>query len=470
MPAKYVKRDPVENGYFHVYNKGASHKIIFQDDLDYKTFLGFLEDYLTSPNNLNNNKKSFTINGKTYYGIPHKTKNYIDSIHLIAYNLSPNHFHLLLYRTKKKALEEFMRSISTRYSMYFNKKYNNSGPVFNGPYKSVCIDGISGLIYLSRYLHRDCPEQVRQTGNLYTSYSIYLDDNISKLIKKDIILSHFNNKENNNQDKIIKYKNFVEKYKLNIQEEKLLEGLTIETYLELPKKQTNTFDQDVVDKIENNINKDSLEGSKPKDKPYKKEKISQKQIQRSVFSQTFAFVTIYIVLYSIGFKNVLSYRTNQVTSIYSVSSNILNNIKGYVIDATNYTSNQLKSVNVGSSFLNDIKTKVGVIYDQYITKDSNSGTYTSFDNNSSQVQTSPYPLPQVAGINSDIEKTNITVITENKSNNVSIYSEPSTNSNVIDIAISGDTLVSFGKVGFDWYQIQLSSDSIGYIQSKFIKE
>lgn len=46
-----------------------------------------------------------------------------------------------------------LKSISTAYSMFFNKKYQRVGPVFQQRYKAVLIDSDSQLMHLSQYIH-----------------------------------------------------------------------------------------------------------------------------------------------------------------------------------------------------------------------------------------------------------------------------------------------------------------------------
>ena len=104
MPAKHIKRIDKEGGYFHIFNKGVSGKLIFNNEQDYEVFLSYLQDYLTTPSQLTNYKKEFIVKGRTFQGVPHQPKNYFDKVHLIAYNLMPDHFHLLLHQITKESL------------------------------------------------------------------------------------------------------------------------------------------------------------------------------------------------------------------------------------------------------------------------------------------------------------------------------------------------------------------------------
>lgn len=153
MPAKHLNRVSEEGTYFHIYNKGIEDKIIFGDDEDYEVFLGFLRDYLTPPPDPESVKKEFSVNGRTFRGRPHQPKNYYDRVELLAYGLVPDHFHLILHQKAQGSLPGFIRSLCTRYSMYFNKKYQRSGALFAGPYKSVEVEDTAKLLELTRYIH-----------------------------------------------------------------------------------------------------------------------------------------------------------------------------------------------------------------------------------------------------------------------------------------------------------------------------
>lgn len=65
-----------------------------------------------------------------------------------------NHFHLLVYQTEDKdALSGLMRSLSTAYSMYYNKKYRQHGHVFQSIFRASQITDESYLMHITRYIH-----------------------------------------------------------------------------------------------------------------------------------------------------------------------------------------------------------------------------------------------------------------------------------------------------------------------------
>ncbi len=213
MPAKNLYREDKEGIYSHIYNKGVATRIIFNDEEDYKVFLGYLQDYLTAPQDPESIKKSFTVHGRIFRGTPHQPKNYFNKVELIAYSLMPDHFHLLLHQKTRGSLESFIRSLCTRYSMYFNKKYQRTGALFEGPYKSVQIKDEARLLHPTRFLHRS-------PG--YSSYPEYVGLKETSWVKPKAVLSFFGKETGS-------YKDFVEKYELSQKEKELFEGVVFES-------------------------------------------------------------------------------------------------------------------------------------------------------------------------------------------------------------------------------------------------
>lgn len=138
---------------YHVYNRGIENRSIFSDDQDFDVFISYLKEYLTPQSDPESVKKEFIVKGKTFRGTPHQPKNYFGRIELISYSLMPDHFHLLLNQKEDGSIENFIRSLCTRYSMYFNKKYERKGSLFEGPYKSVKITNPAYLWPLTQYIH-----------------------------------------------------------------------------------------------------------------------------------------------------------------------------------------------------------------------------------------------------------------------------------------------------------------------------
>ncbi|MCR4279238.1 MAG: transposase, partial [Candidatus Zambryskibacteria bacterium] len=70
-----------------------------------------------------------------------------------AYCLMPNHFHLLLRECGEGGISLFMQKLSTAYTMYFNKKYERTGALFQGRFKAEHLYNDNYLKYIFSYIH-----------------------------------------------------------------------------------------------------------------------------------------------------------------------------------------------------------------------------------------------------------------------------------------------------------------------------
>lgn len=214
MPAKNSVKIYVDHTYYHVYNRGVAKSKIFLDHDDYVTFLGCLKLYLTPPKPVDR-RFARTLQGDTLsdskekivYAPSRQPDNHEKTIELVAYCLMPNHFHLMLRSIEKDSMPRFMRSLSTRYSMYFNKKYERVGPLFQGPYKAVMIEQESQFLWVTKYIHQN-PHTLSPnlTNYPYSSYSNYLGSIHQTWIHPENILTYFSK-----TNPKLSYQSFVEK-------------------------------------------------------------------------------------------------------------------------------------------------------------------------------------------------------------------------------------------------------------------
>lgn len=201
MPANTNKRVDIENSYYHIYNKGRENKTLFNDAEDFNTFIGYLNEYLTTPTD-SPTKKVFTVAGKTFQGVPHMPKNYHKKVELVAYSLIPNTFSLIVKQVERGSLESFIRSLSTRYSIYFNKKYQRTGQLFDGPCKSKYLKNDNEITLLTYYLHKR-GGQSSIDKYLYAETPAWLD----------------------NRPDIKSYNEFIQKYEPNVEQQEIINSL-----------------------------------------------------------------------------------------------------------------------------------------------------------------------------------------------------------------------------------------------------
>jgi len=226
MPAKYRYKTYAPNSYYHLLNRGIEKRSIFQDKQDYAVFLSYLKLYLTPPQIIDKRQlRSHPIlqgPSPSFIQPPsRKLNNYYQHITLLAYCLMPNHFHLMVHQKNKTDIQSFMRSLLTKYSMYFNKKYNRVGPLFQGRYKAVPIKSEQQFLYLSKYIHRN-PIPILGERPLksyeYSSYQNYIGIKQQKWVKPKNILSYFSKIRPNNS-----YQQFVEESAIELDKTLTLE-------------------------------------------------------------------------------------------------------------------------------------------------------------------------------------------------------------------------------------------------------
>lgn len=112
-------------GFHHVLYRGVARSDVFLSVNDKNVFLGILCKAC-----------------KTYKSIVHD------------YCLMDNHYHLLL-ETDHENLSLMMRQVNSNYAIYFNKKYNRSGHLWQGRFKSWYILNEEYLYMLFRYIEHN---------------------------------------------------------------------------------------------------------------------------------------------------------------------------------------------------------------------------------------------------------------------------------------------------------------------------
>lgn len=222
MPSKNRLKTYVENGYYHLYNRGVDKRIIFQDQQDCAVFLRILKQYLSPKEEL----ESFLSPGIRLDRLIRT--NMYGEIELLSFSLMPNHFHLLIKQVKSSGITTFMKRVSTSYAMYFNKKWRRVGHLFQERYKGILVSDDNYLLHLSRYIHLNPSKIIRGKINFedFTSYPYYLGLKKANWLKPDFILTYFNNIRIGNYNG--SYRKFVEDYREGFTSEAILGDLVLD--------------------------------------------------------------------------------------------------------------------------------------------------------------------------------------------------------------------------------------------------
>lgn len=216
MPARNRVKIFVENSYYHVYNRGVDKREIFLDDQDYRVFLSFLKAYLSAPQASFFTHPIAQVTGSDPVRL-RPLRCFFGEIILLAYCLMPNHYHLLLWQSKRDGMTRFLRALCTSYVMYFNKKYERVGTLFQGIYKAAMIDSENYLLHLSRYIHLNPLEltgsdPVKAVEYPYSSYPYYLNKRKAEWVNPFPILDFFRSARNITSHDMLSYQSFVEDY------------------------------------------------------------------------------------------------------------------------------------------------------------------------------------------------------------------------------------------------------------------
>lgn len=217
MPSKNSLKLYVENGYYHLYNRGVEKRLIFLDNQDRTVFLSYLKQYLLSKDE-ERLTQMFLKPNSSYKEKADALKllrlnNFANEIILLSYCLMPNHFHFLIKQKSSGSIDKFMNSLCTRYTMYFNKKHKRVGPLYQGVYKAVLVETDEQLLHLSRYIHKQAlgtkGDALRGSPNFYfeqqpCSYPEYLNQRKTRWVHPKEVLSYFS--VNNPK---LSYENFV---------------------------------------------------------------------------------------------------------------------------------------------------------------------------------------------------------------------------------------------------------------------
>lgn len=151
---------------YHITNRGNRKELIFMDDDDRLTYMELLEKV----------RCKFPFN-------------------LHAYCLMPNHIHLLL-ETIDHHPKDIMKMLNTHYAMYFNRRHELVGHLFQGRYDAKLIDSLNYFLEASRYIHWNPveAEMVQYPEEFpWSSYSAFLAGGESPhpLVTTERILSYF---------------------------------------------------------------------------------------------------------------------------------------------------------------------------------------------------------------------------------------------------------------------------------------
>jgi len=146
-----------EDKIYHVYNRGTEKRKIFMEDKDYFRFIHDLFEFNDENAVLNScyyfNPKTASIENRYLKNPKADRKPRKLLLEILIFVLMPNHFHLLLKQKQENGIVKFMQKLGTGYTMYFNKKHERVGGLFQGRFKAVLVNEHAHFLHLPYYIH-----------------------------------------------------------------------------------------------------------------------------------------------------------------------------------------------------------------------------------------------------------------------------------------------------------------------------
>lgn len=142
---------------YHVYNRGVDKRQVFMDDSDRIRFVHDLYEF-NDEERTNSNFVAFQGTQRRYQDIGCPDIGRVSHVrdllvHIHAWCLMGNHYHLMLSEVKEGGMAKFMKKLSMGYAKYFNEKYERSGALWQGKYKRILLDRDCHFQYLPFYIH-----------------------------------------------------------------------------------------------------------------------------------------------------------------------------------------------------------------------------------------------------------------------------------------------------------------------------
>lgn len=162
---------------YHIILRGIDKQDIFLSEKDYHKFLEILKE----------TKEKYEYD-------------------IYSYCLMNNHVHMIIY-DKDYNLPKIMQSIAISYSIYFNRKYNRVGHLFQNRYLSKKIEDKGYLKTACRYIHQNPQKSGIGKTETYkwSSYKEYIGRKI--IINPNMLLLVFAENEDEARTEFIKFHN-----------------------------------------------------------------------------------------------------------------------------------------------------------------------------------------------------------------------------------------------------------------------
>jgi putative transposase len=163
MPYRKVRF--AQGQFYHIYNRGVAQQPIFREEENYWFLLRRVQKYASA-----------------------------FDIAVVAYCLMPNHYHFLLRQDDQISAGRLPQRVFNSYTKAFNKRYDRTGTLFEGPYKAIHVGQDRYLLHLCRYIHAN-PVKHGLVSDLeqwpYSNYLEWIGARNGKLVDRAFVREHF---------------------------------------------------------------------------------------------------------------------------------------------------------------------------------------------------------------------------------------------------------------------------------------
>ncbi len=137
------KEQIVNDGYYHVYNRGVDRRSTYGNDNDRERFIRSMLAF--------NDTGDRRIVLHRLQHRPSPSKNPL--VKIMSYAIMPNHYHFLLKQVSDNGVSRFMQKLGVGFAQYFNRQNERTGRLWESEYKAVPIKSDAQLLHISRYIH-----------------------------------------------------------------------------------------------------------------------------------------------------------------------------------------------------------------------------------------------------------------------------------------------------------------------------
>ena len=150
---------------YHIYNRGVQRSTIFREPENYLFVIRRVKRYV----------KQFSLS-------------------VIAYCLMPNHYHLLLRQDGEEPAGLLPQRVFNSYTKAYNKRYEQTGTLFEHRYQAKLIKSSNHLFHLCRYIHANPVKDglVADSADWpYYNYLEWVGERTGMLVDRDFIRTQF---------------------------------------------------------------------------------------------------------------------------------------------------------------------------------------------------------------------------------------------------------------------------------------